>query len=288
MADLEHGARLQVRVEAGASLSLVHPEASLDDLVLGRELRGKVDDFVAAARVRSTVLTEWGFGKSLRRGTGMTALFSGPPGTGKSATAEAIATALERPMLRCSLASIISKWVGDTTKNLEQLFKTAREQRAVLVFDEAESLFGRRVQVTTANDRFVNAETGALLTQLERHDGVVILTTNLVREIDPAFERRIGLRATFTAPDAHARAAIWKALLPVDAPLASDVNVTELARVYELTGAQVRNALLAAALKAATRPLGERRITQAMLRAAAQSEAGGVVVTETVARSDWS
>lgn len=274
MADLEHGARLQVRVEAGSALNLVRPEARLEDVVLPRPLRAKIERFVAAARVRSTVLSEWGFGKTLGRGTGLAALFSGPPGTGKSLAAEALATALERPLLRCPLPTVISKYVGETSKNLEQLFKTAREQRAVLLFDEADALFARRVDTRSAQDRFVNAETGALLTQLEQHDGVVVLTTNLLGVIDPAFDRRLSLRIEFPEPDARARAAIWRALLPVDAPIAGDVDCARLGKMFAMKGGAIRNAALAAALEAATAPVGERRITQALLEGAAREQVG--------------
>ncbi len=272
MEDLEHGARLQVRVDVGTELSVVRPEARLQDVVLPTALRARIDAFVAAARVRSTVLAEWGFGRTLGRGTGLAALFSGPPGTGKSLAAEAVATALERPLLRCPIPSVISRYVGETSRNLEKLFQTAREQRAVLVFDEADALFAKRVETRSANDRFVNAETGALLTQLERHEGVVILTTNLLSVIDAAFDRRLNLKVAFPAPDARARAAIWRALVPADAPVAADVDFVRLGKQFEMNGGSIRNAVLAAALEAATMAVGERRISQAMLEQAAREQ----------------
>lgn len=274
MADLEHGARLQVRFADHDSMRLLEPEVELDHVVLPQQQRERIERFVRAARARSTVLTEWGFARTLGRGTGLTALFSGASGTGKTMTAEAIARSLERPMLRCNLATVLSKWVGETSKNLDKLFRTAREQRAVLVFDEADALFAKRVFVQTANDRFVNAETGALLTQLERHDGVVILTTNLVEQIDPAFDRRIQLRADFALPDAAARSQIWRRHLPGDAPLAADVDTSRLGRMFELSGGLIRNAVMAAALEAASMPAGERTITQQMLVRAARDQAG--------------
>ena len=274
MADLEHGARLQIRVTGDDLDHLIVPEAGLDHVVLPPGVRGSIDRFVSAARVQTTVLAEWGFGRTLGRGTGLAALFHGAPGTGKSITAEAVASALDRPLLRCDLASVVSKWVGDTAKNLERLFQAAREHRAVLVFDEADALFARRVGVRTSHDRFANAETGALLTQLERHDGIVILTTNLVEELDPAFERRLQFRVAFPLPDARARAAIWRTLLPADAPLAGDVDVAQLGRAFELSGGAIRNAVLAAALEAASLPAGERRITLAMLVRGAEAQGG--------------
>ncbi len=139
------------------------------------------------------------------------------------------------------LASVVSKWVGDTAKNLARLFQAAPEHRAVVVFDEADALFARRVGVRTSQDRFANAETGARLSEVERHEGVVVLTTNLVEEIDPAFERRLHLRVAFPSPDAAARAATWRKLLPADAPLAVDVDARRLRRSFALSGGTIRD-----------------------------------------------
>lgn len=283
MQDLEHGARLQVRVDKNELEQIERPQAVLDDLVLPADLHGRIRRFVDAARAHSTVLTEWGLGRSLGNTSGLTALFSGASGTGKSMAAEAIATALDRPLLRCPLSTVMSKWVGETSRNIAQLFQTAREHRAVLLFDEADALFARRVNVRSSNDRFANAETGALLTQIERHSGVVILTTNCADEIDPAFERRLQLRLAFPFPDCRARTALWKQMLGQDAPLSSEVNVAQLGRAFELSGALIRNAVLSAALEAATQPAGARVITMGMLECAASEQlkepAGTVVFT---------
>lgn len=272
--DLEHGARLQIRFDGDDSRRIVEPEAKLDDVILPSEIRGRLDRFIGSARARTTALIEWGFGRTVGHGTGLCALLSGPSGTGKSMTAEAIATALGRPLLRCQLPFVVSKYVGDTAKNIEQLFRLAKEHRAVLVFDEADALFAKRVEVRSANDRFVNAETGALLTQLERHEGVVVLTTNHVTDLDPAFERRLHLRLEFPLPDAYARAAIWRRLLPADAPITKDVDVMALAKLFELSGGLIRNAVLTAALEAASAKASERRITHAMLERAAEEQLG--------------
>lgn len=278
--DLECGARLQVRFDGDDGRRLVEPESSLDDLVLPSDLRERIERFVGAARARSTALVEWGLSRTVGKHVGLCALFSGPSGTGKSMAAEAIATALGRPLLRCELPHIVSKYVGETSRSLEKLFATARMHRAVLVFDEADALFARRVEVRHANDRFVNAETGALLTQLEHHDGVVILTTNHATDIDPAFERRLHLRLDFPLPDAHARAAIWRRLLSADAPLSGDVDPQALGRQFELSGGMIRNAVLTAALEAASAPPHQRRITRAMLERAAREQLGQKTIPE--------
>jgi SpoVK/Ycf46/Vps4 family AAA+-type ATPase len=272
MADLEHGARLQLRLNVDEQRRVERPEARLEDLVLPEDLRRRIQQFVDSARAQSTVLTEWGLGKTLGQCRALTALFCGDPGTGKTMAAEAIATALECPILRCPLSSVISKYVGETAKNISKLFQLAKEHRAVLVFDEADALFARRVAVHTANDRFANAETGTLLTEIERHEGVVILTTNLTEHLDVAFERRLQLHLTFPLPDIRARLALWRGMLGSETPLASDVDFPMLARSFELAGGHIRNAVMAAALEAATLPAGQRKISQAMLERGAAEQ----------------
>ncbi len=283
--DLLRGARLQLRVPEDAAVSIEKPQARLADVVLAPHARRAVERIVTAARVRGTVLAEWGLGDRLPRGGGIAALLEGPPGTGKSMTAEAIAHALGRPMLLCNVASVVSKYVGDTAKNLEKLFATARQQNAVLVFDEADALFAKRVAVHGAHDRFVNAESAALLTMLERHDGVVILTTNLAAELDPAFARRLLVHVSFGAPDAQAREAIWQSMLPKQLPLAGDVDVTELARAFALTGREIKNAVLAAAFEAAGQGgvvTREMLLRTAAEQGGAQAEPAAVVRAESV------
>jgi SpoVK/Ycf46/Vps4 family AAA+-type ATPase len=280
MADLEAAAKLQQRIHGDVTLRTEEPQVSLDDVVIPDEVRARVDRFVRAARARATVLGEWGMGRTLGRGAGLAALLSGPPGTGKSMTAEAIASALGRPLLRCPVAAMLSRWVGDTARRVDEVFATAREHRAVLVFDEADALFARRVDVHTAQDRFANADTGALLDRLERHDGVTILTTNLPCQLDPAFERRLQLRLDVPRPDVRTRVALWRKMLSSDAPLADDVDALRLARAHDLSGAQIRNAVLSAALEAASAPPAERRITHAMLERAAAEQ--GVTIVEQV------
>ncbi len=250
--DLVHGARLQLRVPDDVAQNLRRPRVALGDVVLAPDARRAVERIVGAAKVRSTVLSEWGLEARLPHGTGIACLFEGAPGTGKSMTAEAIAHALDRPLLLCNVPSVLSKWVGDTAKNLEDLFRSAREQRAVLVFDEADAIFAKRVPIRSSNDRFANADSAALLAMLERHEGVVILTTNLAAEIDPAFQRRLLVHVRFEAPDARGREAIWRALLAPPLPVARDGDAVELARAFEMTGREIKNAVLAAAFEAAS------------------------------------
>ncbi len=275
MEDLAHGARLQVRFAQDETGRLVKPTLGLDDVVLPAEARGRIDAFVDAVRVRRTVLQEWGFERTMGRGNTSVALLSGPSGTGKSMTAEAIASALDRPLLRASLPGILSKYVGETSSRLHGLFEQAKASRAVLVFDEADALFARRVSVQSSTDRYANADTATLLSILDEYDDVVVLTTNSSPDIDPAFARRFHLRLDYERPNVATRRRIWKKLIPADAPLATDVELGQLARAYELTGGDIRNAVLEAALEAAGRPAGERVITHAMLDRAARAQLVG-------------
>jgi len=279
MEDLESGARLQVRVTPDIFQKLQRPDVSLDDVVLPAPMQDGIARFVQSARARTTVLQDWGLGRNLGNIGGMTALFSGPSGTGKSMAAEAIAAALDRLLIRCPLSSVISKYVGETSRNIASLFQVARENQAVLVFDEADALLARRTRVQTSNDRFANAETGALLSEIERYEGVVVLTTNLREALDSALERRLQLRLTFPFPTAPMRTKIWRRLLGTETPLGADVDVRKLGRAYELSGGSIRNAVLAAALEAATAPLGSRIITQGMLERAAAEQIDQTVLT---------
>lgn len=285
-ADLEQGARAQLlsAYPIGAA-GVVRPEIGLDDLVFPPAVTARVARFIQAARVRTTVLEEWGLRRALGGQAGAVALFRGPSGTGKSALAEAVARELDRPLLRCRLAEVISRYVGETAQRVHGLFDLARAQRAVLVFDEADALFARRTAVHSANDRFANAETDTLLAELDRHDGVVILTTNHAAELDPGFDRRFFLTLTLDPPGYEERLRIWQRLLGCDAPLAGDVNLARLAADHPLTGAQIRNAAFHAALAAAAAPPGDRVITQAALTTAAVEQRGALempVATGTV------
>lgn len=211
-----------------------------------------------AARARSTVLSEWGLGRTLGRGTGLAASGDGEV----DGRREAVASELARPLLRARLPSLVSSYAGETARNLEKLFERACEHRAVLVFDEADALFGLRVAVRTSTDRLSNGEVGALLSLLERHDGLVLLTSNLREAIDPAFSRRLHMQVAFPLPDALQRTALWRQFLRSDAPVARDVDPAWLGRQYELSGGAIRATVLLAALEAASAPAASRCITQ--------------------------
>jgi SpoVK/Ycf46/Vps4 family AAA+-type ATPase len=271
--DLEQGARLQMRsqLRLAAFEECTIPQSGLDTLIVPATMRQALLDLIGLTRVRTTLINEWGFTEAAERNLGATALFYGPPGTGKSLAAEAVAYELGRPLRRVNMAQITSKWVGETAQNLEALFREARQHEAVLVFEEADALFAGRTPVGSATDRYANLDTAVLLREIERFPGVVILTSNLVDNIDDAFQRRLRLTLAFPTPDRDAREALWRRHFPARMPLASDISCAALA-AFPLTGAQIRNAVLKAATSAALRSEVQRCVTQADLVAAAEEE----------------
>ncbi len=224
---------------------------SLDDLVLPEEPRRRLLEIRDACRVHGDVLARWGFGRRLSTGRGLCILFDGPPGTGKTLSAELLAAELRLPLYRIHIPNIVSKWVGETERNIAELFVRARAARALLLFDEADALFGRRsASAQTSNDRYANMEVNLLLQEIERYDGITVLTTNLFGNLDEALQRRIQFRVTFPFPEPVERARIWLALLPPEAPIAADVDADALGTRFELAGGHIKNSVLRAAYRA--------------------------------------
>lgn len=231
----------------------ITPKAEWKDLVLDQTELVQLDDLVRRVRHREVVVREWGFDRRLSYGTGVNALFAGPPGTGKTMAAEVIASELRVPLFRVDCASVISKYIGETEKNLERIFNAAKRCDVVLFFDEADALFGKRTQVNDAHDRYANIETSYLLQRIERHEGIVVLATNLLTNIDNAFIRRLTQIVHFKAPDVEARERIWKKIWPAELPLSADLNdqIPNIARRFDLNGGAIKNAALTAAYLAA-------------------------------------
>lgn len=251
MARLEAGCTAQLPVPRDGLTLRGVSKHTLDDIVLGDAAKKTVAELIGACRNRATVLSRWGFGRRLATGKGMTVLFDGPPGTGKTFCAEIIASELNQPLQRVNVAQVVSKWAGETEKHIHRIFQAARASQGVLLFDEADSMFSARVTETrTAADRQGNMEVNLLLQEIERFDGVCILTTNLFGALDPALVRRIQFRVTFEEPTQAHRERIFEVLCPSEAPLAADVSFRDLAARFELTGAMIKNALLRAAYRA--------------------------------------
>lgn len=244
--------------------TLIRDPADWHDLVLPETQKQMLREFLYWVRERGRVVAEWG-GRDVG---GPLALFSGPSGTGKTFTASVIAADLGWPLYRVDLGMIVSKYIGETEKNLNALFDAAHGNEMVLQFDEADSLLGKRAEVKEARDRYANMEVSHLLSRIEQHRGPCILTTNLRTHLDPAFMRRFQAVIEFPRPDTAAREALWARLLPAGAPLGEDVDLADLAAAVPLTGGGIQNAALHAAYLAAAEghELGLPQIATAVWR----------------------
>jgi hypothetical protein len=233
-----------------------------DDLVLPAHCLKKLREFILWVTHRRQVESEWG----ARVTGGPVALFSGPSGTGKTFASEVVANALDWPLYRVDLGLLVSKYIGETEKNLNALFDAADSRAVVLLFDEADSLFSKRGEVKEARDRYANMEVSHLLSRIERHRGPCILTSNLRQHIDAAFTRRFQMVIDFPRPDTEARTRLWQMHLPPGAPRADDVDAAALGREFNLSGGQIRNAALHAAFLAAgdASAIGLRHIASAV------------------------
>ncbi len=224
-----------------------------DDLVIEPDELQRFREIVAFSAQREKVYDEWGFGAKLPYGRGLGALFHGPPGTGKTMAASIIARELGKDLYSVDLSRVVSKWVGETEKNLASVFDEARDSDAVLLFDEADALFASRTEVRSANDRYANLEVNYLLRRMEDFEGITILTTNFESAIDDAFKRRLRFRIAFPFPDPTTRANLWRRMVPAQAGVAPGIDWLELGHRYELSGGHIKNAVLRAAFLAANR-----------------------------------
>ncbi|MDQ3341429.1 MAG: ATP-binding protein [Myxococcota bacterium] len=223
-----------------------------EDLVLSAETSDAITELIGRARHTRQVVDDWGFGAKMAKGLGLSALFSGEPGTGKTMVAALIAKELGLQLYQIDLANLVSKYIGETEKNLARAFDAAEAGHAVLLFDEADALFGKRTSdVKSSTDRYANMETNYLLQRVERFSGVAILTTNLITSIDPAFQRRIAVHVRFEMPDEDVRTRLWERLLPAGAPRNGRFDFRSLGRTYKFSGGFIRNAVLRAAYLAA-------------------------------------
>jgi SpoVK/Ycf46/Vps4 family AAA+-type ATPase len=244
-----------VRVQCGSDLARIAqkiaPKADFDALVVPSEVRVQLHEICARVTTRNAVGREWASGSVHSRAVGVTALFVGPSGTGKTLSAEALARELGLDLYSIDLAGIVSKYIGDTEKNLDRVFAAAEHANAVLFFDEADALFGKRSEVKDAHDRYANIEVAYLLKKMENFDGLAILATNLKQNLDEAFARRLTFTVNFPFPEEPERCKLWERLWPPRAPRSPDVDLAWFAREFRLSGGNIRNAVLAAAHLAA-------------------------------------
>ncbi len=269
-AALVSSVRDNVAASMGALARRVEVQHSWDDVILSSDTLQLVRGVIGRVEHAYRVLQEWGFRRKAQQGAGAAVLFSGPPGTGKSMVAALVAKTLDFELYRVDLSRVVSKWIGETEKNLSLLFDAAEAGHGLLLFDEADALFTKRTQVRDAHDRYGNLEVNYLLQRVETFGGVCILTSNLEASIDPAFKRRLASHIVFWPPDLEERIALWRSFLPKEAPVTRDVDFHKLADRYQkMTGANIRNAALSAAYMAASEGT---EITQEILDRAAKGE----------------
>lgn len=258
---------------------LLEAPVGLNDLVAPQETQELLKALCSRIKYKALVGERWGFYEGVSYGRGICALFYGPPGTGKTMAAQALANELGLDLYRIDLSEMMSKYIGETEKNISRLFERAESSNALLFFDEADALFSRRMQVNDSHDRNANGQVAHLLQKLEAYDGISILATNLKDHMDDAFSRRIAYMIPFPFPDADRRRELWEKMLPEDAPVEDTLELDWFAAQFELTGSEIRETLFQAAVAAAREGCGikNRHIAEAVRRCLAKY---GRVVTE--------
>jgi hypothetical protein len=225
--------------------------ASWSSVVFPPDILDSLRELVARVRHGRQVYETWGMNRTMASSRGLTALFQGQPGTGKTLVAGVIARELGLDLYQVDLSKVMSKWIGETERNLATIFDAAEDGQVILLFDEADSLFARRTEVRSSNDRYANLEVNYLLQRLDSFEGIAILTTNSGTSIDQAFKRRLSFRLSFPFPDEDTREQLWRAHLPPELPITGPLTLDTLARKYQLSGGYIRNACLRAAFLAA-------------------------------------
>jgi ATP-dependent 26S proteasome regulatory subunit len=259
-------ARQHIAVRLGRVASRVERLPDWNQVTLLDDMRDSVRELIGRAHHQRTVFEDWGYDRRIATARGLTALFYGPPGTGKTLVAGLIARELGLELWRIDLARVMSKWLGETEKNLAEVFDAAEEGQVMLLFDEADSLFAKRTEVKSSNDRYANLEVNYLLQRLDSFEGVAVLTTNLEGSVDSAFKRRLSMRLYFPFPDEDLRAELWAAHVPPEVPCAGALDFANLARRFPLSGGYIRNSALRAAFLAAQerRPLAQDHLVRAV------------------------
>ena len=259
----------------------INSNVTFDDLVLPNREKQTLESITANVRQRFKVYEEWGFGKDEKKGLGITTLFAGDSGTGKTMAASVIANELNLELYKIDLSMVVNKYIGETEKNLKKIFDAAEDGGAILLFDEADALFGKRSEVKDSHDRYANIEVGYLLQRMEEYRGLAILTTNMKDSLDDAFLRRLRFVVNFPAPDTESREKIWKRIFPSSVPLDDHVDYGNLAQL-DVTGGHIRNIALGSAFLAAE---DNSSVNMSHIRRAAIEEYGKM--NRTIPNGDW-
>ena len=270
VADVTEAVRGRLRHRLKDIADVVTTTLEWKDLVLRDDVSDRIFELLSVVKHQDLVMNDWGFGRRVDYGRALSALFSGPPGTGKTMIAGLIAKELGLELFRVDLSRVVSKWVGETEKNLALAFDEAKHAHAILLFDEADALFGKRTEVKSANDRYSNLETNYLLQRMESFEGIVLLTTNKEPQIDEAFRRRLRFHIDFPTPSDDERELLWRSMIPASAPIAGRIDFQSLAARYKMSGGYIKNAVMRAAYLAARSE--ERALSQAVLERAARLE----------------
>ena len=242
----------QIKINLDTLAVRIQPVYGWDDLVLPENQASLLREACAHVRFKHKVYHEWGYEKKVAYGRGLSMLFSGPPGTGKTMAAQIVAGHLHMELYKIQLSAIVSKYIGETEKNLRKVFQEAKDSGCILFFDETDALFGKRSEVKDSHDRHANVETAFLLQQLEEYEGVIIMGTNLLQNIDNAFMRRINFVIHFPFPEAAVRETLWRKMIIPTAPAADDIDYGFLAERFSISGGNIKNIVLHAAFQAAS------------------------------------
>jgi SpoVK/Ycf46/Vps4 family AAA+-type ATPase len=265
-AQIEATLRQYIEARLGTSATKVSRLAPWSQVVLPPDIQDSLTELIARFKHRRKVFETWKYDRVVTTSRGVVAMFAGSPGTGKTMVAGAIANDLGVDIYRVDLSRIVSKWIGETEQNLAKLFDAAEEAHAIILFDEADSLFAKRTKVQNSVDRYANLEVNYLLQRLDSFEGIAILTTNFGSSIDRAFSRRLTVRITFPFPDEEMREKLWRAHLPKALPTAGELDLRGLAHRFKLSGGYIRNVALRAAFLAAEEhtPLTQEHLERAI------------------------
>lgn len=248
--DLYRACRNRSSLKLNSLARKINPRRKWQDIILAASVKEQLEEICTFVRHKETVYSEWGFDKKLSLGKGLNILFAGPSGTGKTLAAEIIAGEVGLDLYKIDLSGIVSKYIGETEKNLQKIFGEAQIGNAILFFDEADALFGKRSEVNDSHDRYANIEVNYLLQQMEEHEGIIILASNYKKNLDDAFLRRLQFAVEFPIPDEAARKEIWIGMFPEKARLGEDVDFNFLSK-FKLTGGNIKNIALLSAVLAA-------------------------------------
>ena len=268
IADLFGAARAQSGNDLALLAQKVEPQYTWNDIVLPEDTLTQLHEICQRIVHRHCVFKKWGFDRKLSLGKGVNALFAGTSGAGKTMASEVIANELGLDLYKIDLSGVVSKYIGETEKNLDRIFTAAENSNAILLFDEADALFGKRSEVRDSHDRYANIETCYLLQKMEQFDGIALLATNQRQNLDAAFTRRLAFTIHFPFPDEAGRLQIWKKIWPEQTPVAADLDLESLASQFKLSGGNIKNIALAASFLAAEddQPIAMAHLLQATRR----------------------